>query len=163
MKLVIAIIAALAAVPSRAHAQGSPTTFPDIGVGVEVFGAVVFAPPAVIDTIHVAKHERGRTVWPALGIGCGVAGVTLGLAFALPNAGSTDSNAGAKIGVGWGLAVEGAYNLGLAIWALTLPREVRASPSAMAARRPRWAVAPLAARDSAGRRVDGVALAIRAF
>ncbi len=161
--VVIVTIGMLALAHRRAHAQGSPATFPDVGGGVEIAAGVALLPPAIIDTVYVAKHERGGALWPALGIGCGVVGASLGLAYALPNGSSSDSNAEAKIGLGWGLVVEGTYNLGMAIWALTLPREVRASPTAMAKHRPRWTVTPLVMRDVAGRRADGLALDVHAF
>jgi len=157
---VLAILVVIAIAPRRVHAQGSPATPADFGPGVEVTAAVLLAPPLVVNTIHVAEHEHGNTVWPVLGIGAGAVGVALGLAYALPNAGSQDSNASLKQGLGWGLVAEGAANLGIAVWTLTLPRE-RASPAAMTAQRARWAIGPLVLRDVAGRPADGVALSVQ--
>src|SRR5262252_5703832 len=112
---ILAILVVIAIAPRRVYAQGSPATFGDAGPGVEVAAGVLLVPPLVVNTIHVAEHEHGNTVWPVLGIGAGAAGVAIGLAYALPNAGSQDSNASLKQGLGWGLVAEGAVNLGIAV------------------------------------------------
>src|SRR5262249_21501463 len=119
--------------------------------GLLIGTAVIFAPPLVVNTVHVVKHERGRTVWPALGIGAGAAGVALGVAYALPNASSSGSEAGLRLGLGWGVTIEGAANLGMGIWALLLPKE-----SSTVAQR--WAIVPMLAYDHTGRLARGIAL-----
>src|SRR5690242_7299138 len=78
----------------RAHAQGCVTAPTGNGVNLAVIGlaGVVIVPPLIADTVIVARHVRHGVFWPVYGIAGGaLLGVTLGLAYGLPNAQSPDN------------------------------------------------------------------------
>src|SRR6185436_449771 len=99
-----------------------------------------------------------------LGFVAGAAGTAIGLGFAIPNASTdprytVDDNRSLKIALGTVTAVEGVLNLGVATWALTLPRGGRGKNELG----PRWALAPFGVPERAGGAKLGLALSLANF
>jgi hypothetical protein len=165
-KACLAAAAFAATVVAGARDAGAQEGVPivDYGPIFLVVANVTQAPPLVADTVYVIMQRRPPLVWPILGFVLGAGGVALGLAFALPNASSQniDTDKNAKVALGTSLAIEGAANIGLGIWALTLPR-ARAIAGDERHLYPSWNVAPWVAKDSAGRFVTGAALTVGHF
>jgi hypothetical protein len=140
----------------RAHAQGCVTGPTGNGANLAVIGlgGLVIVPPLIADTVIVARHVRHGAFWPIYGIAGGVVGVTLGLAFGIPNAQSPDNVEGQSTtaAAGFALAALGAIDVGLGLWALTVPR---APPSV--------AIVPVPILDAAARVVPGFAIRIADF
>jgi hypothetical protein len=134
----------------------------DYGPTVLVVANVTQAPPLIADTVYVIMQRRPPLIWPILGFVLGAGGVALGLGFALPNASSQETDAGTKKALGTSLAIEGAVNIGLGIWALTLPR-ARVVAADDRHLYPSWNVAPWVAKDQAGRFATGAALTVGHF
>jgi hypothetical protein len=150
---------AVASSSGTAHAQ---VFFPDVGPALEGVSGALFLPPLIVNAVYVAKGTRAPIAWPVLGYVAGALGMTVGLGFALPNGSSVDDNAGLKIGLGAALAIEGALNIGMATWALLLPKAGNAGTNDPPGT-PRWTLAPFVARDVSGRPKVGAALSIVQF
>jgi hypothetical protein len=144
---------------SEARAQDVPVA--DYGPVLLGIYDVVQAPPLIGNIVYVARQRRAPLYWPILGFAFGAGGVALGLAFALPNASSQDTNASTKVALGTATAIEGAANIGFGIWALVLPRrEVVADDRHL---HPRWDLAPRIAKDETGRFQYGAVIRVGQF
>jgi hypothetical protein len=143
-----------------AHAQVAPGDTSAVGVVFLSAADAALLPPLVADGAYVAQHRRAGIAWPVMGFVFGAGAIGLGLAYALPNAGSSDSFASAEIALGVTTAVLGAADIGLGIASLAMPRRFRGAASARATR---WTVSPIVLRDRTGAAAPGAVVSVVRF
>jgi hypothetical protein len=146
--------------PAQAQGVGAPVIDGNgLGIAFLVLENALALPPVIANTVIIARGRRPALAWPILGYVFGATQGVFGAAFLFPNlSGEGDNGLAAVGGVTLGL---GVVNVGLATWALLLPRAPRRAFGSFDFSRD-VRVLPLIGNDMAGR-PQGVSLAVTNF